>query len=62
LRRYTLAPAAAHDLVEIWRYLKKKAGVEIAERVELAIRDRIIFLARTPAGAGHWRRDLWRPL
>ncbi len=57
IRRYILAPQAAHDLVEIWRHLKGKAGVEIAERVEFAIRDRIAFLARTP-GAGHWRRDL----
>jgi plasmid stabilization system protein ParE len=53
-RRYILAPEAAHDLLEIWRHLKRKAGVGIAER---AIRDRIAFLARTP-GAGHWRRDL----
>jgi antitoxin ParD1/3/4/toxin ParE1/3/4 len=56
-RRYVLAPEAAHDLVEIWRYLKDKASVEIAERVERAIRERMVFLARTP-GAGHWRRDL----
>jgi len=56
-RRYILAPEAAHDLVEIWRHLKKKASVEIAERIEFAIRDRIVFLARTP-GAGHWPRDL----
>lgn len=26
-------------------------------RIESAIRDRIVLLARTP-GAGHWRRDL----
>jgi plasmid stabilization system protein ParE len=56
-RRYILAPEAAHDLVEIWRYLKKNAGVEIAEQVEFAIRDQIVFLARMP-GAGHWRKDL----
>jgi len=57
MRRYTLAPEAALDLVEIWRYLKNKANVEIAEGVERAIRDKIIFLANMP-GAGHWRRDL----
>jgi plasmid stabilization system protein ParE len=57
MRRYILAPEAALDLVEIWRYLKKKANVEIAERVEGAIRDKVVFLASTP-GAGHWRRDL----
>jgi plasmid stabilization system protein ParE len=57
MRRYIFAPEAALDLVEIWRYLQNKSGVEIAERVEFAIRDRIVFLARTP-GAGHWRPDL----
>ena|ERR1039457_116617 len=54
--RCILAPEAAIDLVEIWRYLKKKANVEIAERVERAIRDKVVFLASMP-GAGHWRRD-----
>jgi antitoxin ParD1/3/4 len=57
MRRYILAPEAALDLVEIWRYLKNKANVEIAERVERAIREKIVFLASMP-GAGHWRRDL----
>jgi plasmid stabilization system protein ParE len=57
MRRYILAPEAALDLVEIWRYLKKKASVEIAERIERAIREKIVFLANMP-GAGHWRRDL----
>jgi plasmid stabilization system protein ParE len=38
-RRYILAPEAALDLVEIWRYLKNKGNVEIADRVERAIRD-----------------------
>ena len=57
MRRYILAPEAALDLVGIWRYLKKKANVEIAERVERAIREKIVLLANMP-GAGHWRRDL----
>jgi antitoxin ParD1/3/4/toxin ParE1/3/4 len=57
MRRYILAPEAALDLVEIWRYLKNNASVEIAERVERAIREKIVFLASAP-GAGHWRRDL----
>ena len=50
MRRYLLAPEAALDLVEIWRFLKNKATVEIADR-------KIVFLARMP-GAGHWRKDL----
>jgi uncharacterized protein (TIGR03435 family) len=37
MRRYILAPEAAHDLVEIWRYLNMKASGEIADRVERAI-------------------------
>jgi|ERR1035438_6740653 plasmid stabilization system protein ParE len=57
MRRCILAPEAALDLVEIWRYLKKKANVEIAEQVERAIREKIVFLASMP-GAGHCRRDL----
>src|SRR5437879_3054516 len=56
-RRYVLAPEAALDLVQIWRYIKQQSSVEIADRVESVIRDRIVFLARNP-GAGHWRKNL----
>jgi plasmid stabilization system protein ParE len=55
MRRYILAPEAALDLVEIWRYLKKKSNVEIAERVERAIREKIVFWRACPepdTGAG----------
>jgi len=55
--RYVLAPAAALDLVRIWRYIKKQSSVTVADRVESVIRNRIVFLARTP-GAGHWNKDL----
>jgi plasmid stabilization system protein ParE len=55
--RYILAPRAALDLVEIWRYIKEQASVAIADRVESAIRERMAFLAGTP-GAGHHRKDL----
>ena len=55
--RYVLAPEAAADLVEIWRYIKQEADVEMADRVEAVIREKILFLAKTP-GAGHWRKDL----
>ena len=55
--RYVLAPEAALDLVQIWRYLKRQAGVEMADRVESAIRDKIVFLAANP-GSGHWRKNL----
>ena len=56
-QRYVLAPEAALDLVQVWRYVKKEAGVEIADRVESAIRDKIVFLTRFP-GSGHWRKNL----
>ena len=55
--RYILAPEAARDLVEIWKYLKQRASLAMAEHVESVIRERIVFLAENP-GAGHWRRDL----
>src|SRR5690242_17603111 len=55
--RYVLAPEAASDLVQIWRYIKKQSSVAMADRVEAVILDRIAFLAENP-GAGHWRRNL----
>ncbi len=56
-RRYTLAPEAARDLVQIWRYLKKESSQETADRVESVIRDKFKHLAEFPH-AGHKRRDL----
>src|SRR5436309_2502233 len=56
-RRYILAPEAAFDLVQIWRYIRKKTSIEMADRVEAVVREKIALLATTP-GAGHWRRDL----
>jgi plasmid stabilization system protein ParE len=43
--RYVLAPEAVLDLLQIWRYIKKQSSVEIADRVESVIRDKIVFLA-----------------
>jgi plasmid stabilization system protein ParE len=57
VKRYTLAPAAARDLVEIWRYTKKESAQDTAERVESVIREKLVFLAGSQ-GAGHRRRDL----
>ena len=56
-RRYVLAPEAASDLIQIWRYIRLRASVEIANQVESVIRSKFVFLARTPSG-GHWRKDL----
>ena len=55
--RYVLAPTAALDLAQIWRYIKKQSSLEMADRVESVIRDKIVFLAGAP-DAGHWRPDL----
>ena len=55
--RFVLAPQAALDLVEIWRYIKEKTSLAIADRVESAIREKIEFLTGTP-GVGHSRKDL----
>jgi toxin ParE1/3/4 len=55
--RYILAPQAALDLFAIWSYIREQSSVDIANGVELAIRERMIFLAGIP-GAGHYRRDL----
>ncbi len=55
--RYVLAPEAALDLVQLWRYLWKHASLETAKRVEFAIREKIAYLAQRP-GIGHWRSDL----
>jgi plasmid stabilization system protein ParE len=55
--RYLLAPEAARDLVEIWQYIKRHSSVEVADRAESVIRERVGFLAKTP-GAGHWSKHL----
>lgn len=56
-RRYILAPQAARDLVEIWRYINKESSQQTADRVESVIRSKFAYLADFPGG-GHWRRDL----
>jgi len=56
-RRYVLAPEAAHDLVQVWLYIKRESSLKIADRVQAAIREQILSLAKSP-GIGHWRKDL----
>lgn len=56
-RRYVLSPDAVQDLAGIWRHVRKNASVEMADRVESVIRQKLIYLSGTPGG-GHWRRDL----
>ncbi len=57
ITRYFLAPEAALDLVRIWRYVKNNASLDMADRAESVIREKIAYLAGQP-GAGHWRKDL----
>ena len=54
--RYVLPPEAALDLVRIWRHIKNNASLEMADRVESVIREKIAYLAGSP-GAGHRRKD-----
>jgi toxin ParE1/3/4 len=56
-RRYVLAPQAARDLVDIWRYIRQESSAEMADRVESVIRSKFAYLADFP-NTGHWRRDL----
>lgn len=55
--RYVLAPEAALDLVQIWRHIKERSSVAVADHVESAIREKIAFVAQFP-GVGHRRNDL----
>ncbi|MEQ1885006.1 MAG: type II toxin-antitoxin system RelE/ParE family toxin [Bryobacteraceae bacterium] len=57
MSRYTLAPAAAKDLAEIWLYIRNQATEEMANRVEATIRAKLGMLARMP-GLGHRRSDI----
>ncbi len=50
--RYVLAPQAARDLVQIWRYVKREASLDTADRVESIIRAKCVYLAKFPH-AGH---------
>jgi toxin ParE1/3/4 len=55
--RFVLAPQAADDLADIWRYITDRSSVAIADHVESVIRDKFAFLTESP-GAGHHRRNL----
>ena len=41
--RFVLAPQAVLDLVEIWRYIQRTDQPHNANRVESAIREKIVF-------------------
>lgn len=46
--QYRLAPLAKSDLDEIWIYLAREGGTELAERIVNSIEDRFEGLARMP--------------
>jgi|SRR5579864_1252715 len=48
MKRYILAPEATQDLVEIWGYITKQSGAEMADRVESVIRDKNRVPVRQP--------------
>ena len=49
-RRYVLAPQAARDLVDIWRYIRQESSYASADRVESVIRSKFAHLADFPNG------------
>ena len=55
--RFVLAPQAAADLADIWRYIKNQSSAGMADHVESVFRDKFVFLAQAPE-AGHHRRNL----
>jgi len=55
--RFVLAPQAVEDLASIWLYIKNQSSVAMADHVESVIRDKFVFLAKSPE-AGHHRRNL----
>jgi len=54
---YFVAPQAALDLAGIWRYIKERGSIAMADRVESVILEKFAFLAKSP-DAGHRRANL----
>ena len=54
---YVVSPKADEDILEIWRYLYERAGIEIANRVEAKIYGAFETLSQNPR-LGHKRSDL----
>jgi len=59
---FVLAPQAALDLVEIWRYIKEQTSLTIADRVESAIREKKPFSREppVPVTVGRTTRLFWK--
>jgi plasmid stabilization system protein ParE len=50
-RRYVLAPEAALDLVQIWRYIKRESSAKIANRVKPLFATRSLRWLKAQASA-----------
>ena len=57
MKRYIIAPEAGEDIKAIKAYLKREAGLSVANSTLKKIRDAFELLRRTP-GLGHIREDL----
>jgi plasmid stabilization system protein ParE len=57
VKPYIIAPEAEDDLRQIWRYLFREAGLEIANRIQNELVEAIESLVEFP-GKGHKRSDL----
>ncbi|HYL76950.1 MAG TPA: type II toxin-antitoxin system RelE/ParE family toxin [Bryobacteraceae bacterium] len=54
---YIVSPKADEDILEIWKYLYERGGVEVANRIEAEIYGAFSTLAQNPR-IGHKRSDL----
>jgi plasmid stabilization system protein ParE len=57
MSNFVLSPDADEDVFQIWAYLFRRAGQELADRIESELYNSFQSLARTP-GLGHRRPDL----
>lgn len=57
MKSYILSPEAGEDIKGIRAYLKREAGLPVAQSTLKKIKAAFLFLSTTP-GAGHVREDL----
>ncbi len=57
MSNFVLSPDADEDVFQIWAYLFRRAGLEIANRIESELYDKFEALAKMPS-QGHRRPDL----
>ncbi len=57
MKRYRLSTLAESDLEDIWVYVARDRGVDVADRVVADIMDRVVLLASHPK-AGRLRNEI----